>query len=68
MVNHIQAESPEDVPVVREFADVFPDELPGMPPERDVEFTIDLVPGTKPIAKKCLSVSSHRACRVEEAA
>jgi hypothetical protein len=51
MVNHIQAESPEDVPVVQEFADVFPDELPGMPPERDVEFTIDLVPGTKPIAK-----------------
>ena len=51
MVNHIQAESPEEVPVVREFADVFPDELPGMPPERDVEFTIDLVPGTKPTAK-----------------
>ena len=51
MVNHIQAESPEDVPVVQEFADVFPDELPGMPPERDVEFTIDLVLGTKPIAK-----------------
>jgi hypothetical protein len=32
MVNHIQAESPEDVPIVQEFAEVFPDELPGMPP------------------------------------
>jgi hypothetical protein len=51
MVNRIQAESPEDMPVVQEFIDVFPDELPGMPPDRDVEFTIDLVPGTKPIAK-----------------
>ena len=51
MVNHIQTESPEDVPVVREFADVFPDELPDMPLERDVEFTIDLVPGTKPMQR-----------------
>jgi hypothetical protein len=32
--------------------DVFPEELPGMPPEREVEFTIDLAPGTAPIAKR----------------
>jgi hypothetical protein len=31
-------------------ADVFPEELPGMPPEGELEFTIDLKPGTKPIA------------------
>ncbi|XP_074277979.1 uncharacterized protein LOC141601583 [Silene latifolia] len=43
--------SPCDVPVVSEYADVFPDELPGIPPQRDVEFAIDLVPGTGPIAK-----------------
>ncbi|XP_074314779.1 uncharacterized protein LOC141650534 [Silene latifolia] len=41
----------KDVPIVCEFPDVFPDELPGIPPERDVEFSIDLVPGTGPIAK-----------------
>ncbi|XP_074277225.1 uncharacterized protein LOC141600867 [Silene latifolia] len=41
----------KDVPVVCEFPDVFPDELPGIPPEKDVEFSIDLVPGTGPIAK-----------------
>ena len=41
----------DDVPVVREFADVFPEELPGIPPERQVEFRIDLVPGAAPIAK-----------------
>ncbi|KAI3810130.1 hypothetical protein L1987_19740 [Smallanthus sonchifolius] len=41
----------EDVPVVAEFPDVFPDELPGIPPEREVEFRINLVPGTAPIAK-----------------
>jgi hypothetical protein len=38
--------------VVREFLDVFPEELPGMPPDRDVEFLIDLLPGTAPISKR----------------
>jgi hypothetical protein len=42
----------EEIPVVREFADVFPDELPGMPPDRDVEFVIELQPGTAPISKR----------------
>ena len=32
--------------------DVFPEELPGMPPDREIEFAIDLVPGTAPIAKR----------------
>jgi hypothetical protein len=41
-----------DVPVVRDYPDVFPKELPGMPPYRDVEFTIDLLPGIGPIAKR----------------
>ncbi|KAD6119725.1 hypothetical protein E3N88_10996 [Mikania micrantha] len=41
----------EDIPIVRDFSDVFPDDLPGVPPEREVEFRIDLVPGSKPIAK-----------------
>ncbi|OAY81215.1 Transposon Ty3-G Gag-Pol polyprotein [Ananas comosus] len=41
----------DDIPVVREFGDVFPAELPGMPPDREVEFVIDLVPGTTPISK-----------------
>ncbi len=41
----------EDIPVVREFRNVFPDELPGMPPEREIEFTINLVPDTLPISK-----------------
>jgi hypothetical protein len=40
------AEGLEPFPVVKEFADVFPEELPGMPPKRELEFTIDLKPGT----------------------
>jgi hypothetical protein len=42
----------ESISVVEEFMDVFPEELPGMPPEREVEFYIDLIPGTAPIAKR----------------
>ena len=40
-----------DVPVVREFADVFPEELSGIPLKRQVEFRINLVPGAASIAK-----------------
>ena len=52
MVFSMEAKSLEEVPVVNEYPDVFPEELPGMPPDRDIEFVIDLVPGTAPIAKR----------------
>nr|GFC98770.1 putative reverse transcriptase domain, aspartic peptidase domain protein [Tanacetum cinerariifolium] len=40
-----------DQPIVSEFLDVFPDELPGIPPVREVEFSIKLIPGAEPISK-----------------
>jgi hypothetical protein len=40
------------IPVVCEYAGVFPDELPGMPPDRDIEFAIELQPGTTLISKR----------------
>jgi hypothetical protein len=43
--------------VVRDFPDVFPEELPGMPPEREVEFVIDLLPGTAPNSKRLYRMS-----------
>ena len=45
------------IPVVWEFPDVFPDEFPGMPPDRVVEFSIDLMPGAAPISKKAHKMS-----------
>jgi hypothetical protein len=45
------AEGLEHLPVVKEFADVFPEELPGIPLERELEFTIDMKPRTEPIAR-----------------
>nr|GEY19959.1 putative reverse transcriptase domain-containing protein [Tanacetum cinerariifolium] len=41
----------ENIPVVREFLDVFPEELPGLPPVRQVEFQIDLIPEAAPVAR-----------------
>ncbi|GJZ18656.1 putative reverse transcriptase domain-containing protein [Tanacetum coccineum] len=41
----------EDILVVREFPEVFPEDLPGLPPVRQVEFQIDLIPGATPVAR-----------------
>jgi hypothetical protein len=42
----------KDIPIVCEYPDVFPDDLPGMPPDRDIKFIIELQPGTAPISKR----------------
>ncbi|KAI3704088.1 hypothetical protein L1987_74301 [Smallanthus sonchifolius] len=41
----------QDIPIIRDFPEVFPEDLPGLPPPRQVEFRIDLVPGATPVAK-----------------
>jgi hypothetical protein len=51
LVHQTTAQNLKDIPVVRAFPDVFPDDLPGMPPDRDVKFTIKLQPGTTPICR-----------------
>jgi hypothetical protein len=51
-VNQLKVDLIEDIRVVCEYLDVFLDDLTGMPPERDIEFFIDLLPGTTPIAKR----------------
>jgi hypothetical protein len=52
-----EPDSLEIIKVVSEFPDVFPEDLPGMPPERKVEFAIELLPGTAPISKRAYRVS-----------
>jgi hypothetical protein len=42
----------QDISIVCEFPDVFPEDLPGLPPERDVEFVIELKPGTAPVSRR----------------
>eukprot|EP00253_Pinus_taeda_P007451 PITA_07451 len=41
----------KDIPVVQDFADVFPEEIPGLPPKRDLDFTIELIPGAAPVSR-----------------
>ena len=38
--------------MVKDYPDVFPEELPGMPPDQDIEFLIELLPDTRPISKR----------------
>jgi hypothetical protein len=51
-VHAVQAKALSKIPVVSEFPDIFPDDLPGLPPDRDVEFKIELLPGTTPISRR----------------
>jgi hypothetical protein len=51
VVYSLHTKAISDVSVVCEYENVFPEELPGQPPDRDVEFVINLVPGTAPIAQ-----------------
>jgi hypothetical protein len=57
IIDSKEAESLETIKVVSEFPDVFPKDLPGMPPERKVEFAIELLPGTAPISRRAYRVS-----------
>ena len=52
VVRNVEADkgAVDRVPMVCEFPDVFPEELPGLPPDREIEFCIDVVPGTDPIS------------------
>jgi hypothetical protein len=50
-LHHMVERKIEEIHVVREFSDVFPDDLSGMPPERAIEFKIELQPSTTPISK-----------------
>ncbi|GJV57919.1 putative reverse transcriptase domain-containing protein, partial [Tanacetum coccineum] len=49
--NKLEEKRLEDVPTIRDFPEVFPEDLPGLPPTRQVEFQIDLVPGAAPVAR-----------------
>ena len=51
--------------VIQEFKNVFPDEIPGFPPKRDIDFTIELVPGKAPVSKTPYRVSIPKMLELE---
>jgi hypothetical protein len=54
LLNKVQGTSLYEIGIVREYPDVFFEELPGMPPDHDIKFMIELLPGTPPISKKAI--------------
>jgi Retroviral aspartyl protease. len=54
-----------EISIVREFGDVFPEELPGMPPKREIEFRIDLAPGTTPLHKRPYRMAANELAEVK---
>jgi hypothetical protein len=52
MLNQVKGTSQDEIRIVRDYADVFLEELPGMLPNRDIEFIIELLLGTPPISKR----------------
>src|SRR3989337_2492633 len=65
-LNASPLEGIENIPVVHDFQDVFPEELPGIPPARAVEFVIDLKPGTTPIVKRPYKMPPHHLLELKE--
>jgi hypothetical protein len=66
VLNHLDAASTLDIRVVSEFLDVFPEELPGMPPNHEIEFVIELVPGTAPIFKRPYRMTANQLAELKE--
>ncbi|WVZ52813.1 hypothetical protein U9M48_003835 [Paspalum notatum var. saurae] len=62
----MEAKPTEGIRVVCEYPDVFPEELPGMPPDREVEFLIELLPGTAPITKRQYRVAPKEQELIKE--
>jgi hypothetical protein len=60
MVNRLEEKCLEHIRIVCEYPDIFPEELPGMPPDRDIEFAIELLLGTTSISKKSLPNGCQR--------
>jgi hypothetical protein len=56
LLNKVQGTSLNEIRIAQEYSDVFPEDLPDMPPDRDIEFVIELLPGTP------LSLRGHIGC------
>jgi hypothetical protein len=65
-VNRLDASQGSEVLVVNEFLNVFPEELPGMPPDRDIEFVIEFKPGTTSIYKTPYKMATPELAELKE--
>jgi hypothetical protein len=66
VLNHLDAASTLDIRTISEFLDVFPEELPGMPPDREIEFVIELVHGSAPIFKRPYRMVANQLAKLKD--
>jgi hypothetical protein len=66
VLNHLDAASTLDIRTVFKYLDVFSEELPGMPSNREIEFVIELVPGTAPIFKRPYRMVANQLAELKE--
>jgi hypothetical protein len=66
ILNHLDVASTLDIKIVSEYSDVFLEELPGMPPDREIEFVIELVPSTAPIFKRPYRMAANQLVGLKE--
>jgi hypothetical protein len=64
-LHHVVELKLQEVPIILKFSDVFPDDLPRMPPERAIEFKIELQPGTAPIAKSLYQMTPTKVVELK---
>jgi hypothetical protein len=65
-LNQLEVEQSQDMRVVNEKPDVFPEELPGMPSDHNIEFIIELLPGTAPIYKRPYRMSTPQLRKLKD--
>ncbi|WP_428025412.1 hypothetical protein, partial [Arcobacter sp.] len=66
VLNQLDAASTMDVRTISEFPVVFPKELPGMPPDHEIDFVIELVPDTAPIFKRPYRMAANQLAELKE--
>jgi hypothetical protein len=66
VLNHLDGASTLDIRTISEYPNVFPEELPGMPPDREIEFVIELVPGTAAIFKRPYRMAANQLAELKE--
>jgi hypothetical protein len=66
VLDHLDATSTFDIRTVSEFPDVFLEKLPGMPPNREIEFVIELVAGTAPIFRRPYRMATNQLAELKE--
>jgi hypothetical protein len=52
VLNQVKGTSLDEIRIIQNYPDIFPEDLLGMPPNRDIEFIMELLPGTLPISKR----------------